>query len=76
VPLSKVTRIEIECSQHSYMTEMTPILNSLQKSKDSLQGRCLPLIVVTSLECESSQHGDMTEMTPILNSVHTYNESL
>jgi hypothetical protein len=58
------------------MTELTPILNSVHKPKDSLQRRRVPLILVSSIESDCSEHSDMTDMTPIVNSVHTSNDSL
>jgi hypothetical protein len=58
------------------MTELTPILNSVHTSKESLRRRRVPLSVVTSKKSDSSEQGDMTELTPIVKSVHTSNDSL
>jgi hypothetical protein len=58
------------------MTELTPILNSVHTSNDSLQRRPVPLRMVTSIESECSELGDVTEMTPIVSNVHSYNVSL
>jgi hypothetical protein len=58
------------------MTEMTPIVNSVHTSNDSLQRRRLLLSVVTRIDSDCSEPGDMMEMTPILNCVLTSNDSL
>jgi hypothetical protein len=71
VPLKVFTSIESDCSEQGDMMELTPILNSVHTSNNSLQRRRVPLSVVTSIENDCSEQGDMTEMTPILNSVHT-----
>jgi hypothetical protein len=55
---------------------MTPILNSVHKSKDSLQRRRVLLSVVTIMECDCREHDYMTELTPILNSMHKFNDRL
>jgi hypothetical protein len=73
---SVVTRIESDCSEQGDMTEMTPILNSVHTSNDSLQRRRVLLSVVTSIESDCSEKGDMTDMTPTLRSVHTSKDNL
>jgi hypothetical protein len=55
---------------------MTPILNSVHTSNDSLQRRGVSLSVVTSIKRDYSEQGDMTKLTQMLNSVHTYKDSL
>jgi hypothetical protein len=58
------------------VTEMTPILNSVQSSSENLQRRRVVFIVVTSIQSDFREHDDITELTPIWNSVHTSNYSL
>jgi hypothetical protein len=74
VRLSVVTSIECEFSQQGEMTELTPILNSVQKPNHSLLSRHVPLKEVSSIESECSEQGYMTELTTIANSVHTSKE--
>jgi hypothetical protein len=73
---SVVISIECVCSEHGDIAEMTPIMNSVHTSNDSLQERRVQLSVVSRKESYCSEQGDMTELTLILNSVHTYNDSL
>jgi hypothetical protein len=58
------------------MTEMTPKMNSVHTSNDSLQRRRVPLSVVTSIASDCSEQLYMTEMTPIVKTVQTSNDSL
>jgi hypothetical protein len=53
VLLSVVIIIECDSRGHDVMTELTPILNSVQKN-DCLQRRRVPLSVVTSIESDFS----------------------
>jgi hypothetical protein len=55
---------------------MTPILNSVHTSNDSLHRQFLPLSDIPRIENECSEQGHMTEMSTILNNVHTSNNSL
>jgi hypothetical protein len=71
-----VTIIESDCREHDDMTELTPILNSVHKSYDSLQRRLKLLSVDTSTESDCSEQVDMTELRPILNSGNTFNDGL
>jgi hypothetical protein len=54
---------------------MTPIVNNIHTSNDSLQRLRVPLSVVTRIERECSQQGDTTEMIPIMKRMHTYNDN-
>jgi hypothetical protein len=52
--LSVVTSTESVCSEQGDMKELTPIVNSVHTSNDSLQRRRVSLSVVTSIECDCS----------------------
>jgi hypothetical protein len=71
VPLSVVNSIQSDCSEHDDITELSPILNSVHISNDSLQRRRVPLSVTAIIESDCSEESDMTELTLIVNSVHT-----
>jgi hypothetical protein len=66
VPLKVFTSINSDCSEQVDMTELTPIMNSVHTSNDSLQRQRELLSVDTIIENDCSEHGDMTELTPIL----------
>jgi hypothetical protein len=50
------------------MTKPTPILNSVNTSRDSLPRSHVPLSVVNNIESDCSEQGGMTKVTPIMNS--------